>query len=386
MKRNSRRRAAKRAKRQRQNQATTPMQLEYLEPRYLLTEVGLLADGTLLIEDTGSDANHVTLEMTTTGDIRVVDTGVSSLNIDFRSGVQRDPSSPQAALVSPALVTAFDVRLGAQDDRLTVAFAVDNPLVGRPLDYDGGTQSTGGGDLLALGTGTFASVEHQFENAHDGAVVIDGTHTITYTGLEPIDDDLIATTRIFSFLSGNDETITLSDDAEVADGESFLDSTEGESVEFTHPLGALEIRTGVLGGAGADSVQLAGVDSLFSADLTVTAEGDDVVSFQTADTETNGGDITVVAGVVNVLGVTASSLQAPLTAGAIEFTAININMTPGAELLADGAIANPADVTLTATFVSNGEADDIDPFNILALFLANGNVGRQPHCRRQRPD
>ena len=344
------------------------MTLESLEDRRVLTAVGLLPDGTLQIQDLDSAANDLTIRVdAASGSIFVSDAGVAALDIDTRSGVLRDPFNRQTAIVPAALLTGFAIDLGGADDRLTVDFFGGDPVQGRPFDYEGGDQATRFGDSLRLVGGSYGTVEHRLENANDGSIVLDEGTTITYTGLEPIDDDLNADIRIFSFLAASDETIVLSDDADLGDDESFIDSTEGESVEFINPVDELIIRTGAFGGAGSDVVNVQGLDSLFSADFIVVAEGDDALNFDTNDTSTNGGDITGTAGAIQVVGVEVSTVNAPMPSGNIDLTAIDITMTPGAELRANGAVADPGDISLLATFVANAEADDVDPFDILAL-------------------
>ena len=71
-------------------------------------------------------------------------------------------------------------------------------------------------DKLQLTGGSATSVTHAFTNASDGTVAIDGK-LITYTGLEPIIDNLTATNRIFTFGAAADN-ITLSDGPTPGDG------------------------------------------------------------------------------------------------------------------------------------------------------------------------
>ncbi len=92
-------------------------------------------------------------------------------------------------------------------DTLTVDFATGNPLPAGGLSYEGG--SGAGSDSLILDDGgvvTFANVTHTFTSSSSGTVDIDG-QTISYTGLEPIDDYLDADARVFTFGAAADEVI-----------------------------------------------------------------------------------------------------------------------------------------------------------------------------------
>lgn len=147
----------------------------------------------------------------------------------------------------------------------------------------------GGSDAVELTSGTATTVTYGFVSNSDGTIS-DGAHTITYTGLEPIIDNLSVTDRVFSF-TGAGETITLSDDATVGDGVSRIDSTLGELVDFVNPTGSLTVLTG--NGTGADSVSLQGLDSTYDADLIITVQADDSVTFESSATDVDTGDVTV---------------------------------------------------------------------------------------------
>ena len=116
----------------------------------------------------------------------------------------------------------------------------------------------------------------------DGAIIIDdstnisdGSATITYTGLEPIFDPMIAVVREFIFTGGM-EGVTLDDDVGAVAGISAIDSTIAEAVDFANPVGpgaTLRIITdsATSGGlAGIDDIHLTGLDPLFNGDLEVS--------------------------------------------------------------------------------------------------------------------
>ncbi len=119
------------------------------------------------------------------------------------------------------------------------------------------------GDKLVLtGGGPFGSVTHTLESASSGRVNVSGNGTITYTGLEPVTDNLNAVDRVFTF-TGGAETITLSDPA-IA-GMTMIDSNLSESVTFTNPTGSLTVNPGT----GADTVDVNGLGSGFDAHLNI---------------------------------------------------------------------------------------------------------------------
>ncbi|MEQ9069596.1 MAG: hypothetical protein RLO18_22875, partial [Gimesia chilikensis] len=112
------------------------------------------------------------------------------------------------------------------DDTLIInnpAGGLFDPVNG--INFNGGTGGETLGDTLQILGGTAATVEHQFVDNNNGSVFFngEGTATITYTGLEPIDDTITATNRIFTF-TGAAETITLSDDGGPGNGLSLIDS------------------------------------------------------------------------------------------------------------------------------------------------------------------
>ncbi len=112
-----------------------------------------------------------------------------------------------------------------------VDFATGNPLPAGGLSYEGG--SGAGSDSLVLEDGgvvTFANVAHTFTSSSSGTVDIDG-QVISYTGLEPIADNLDADARVFNFGAAADEVV-ISDGA-AGDGLATISSTSSsETVTF----------------------------------------------------------------------------------------------------------------------------------------------------------
>ena len=226
------------------------------------------------------------------------------------------------------------------DDTLIInnpAGGLFDPVNG--INFNGGTGGETLGDTLQILGGTAATVEHQFVDNNNGSVFFngEGTATITYTGLEPIDDTITATNRIFTF-TGAAETITLSDDGGPGNGLSLIDSDLGESVNFVHPLATLTINTELSGGSGADILNIDPLDSTFTANLTVNAGTDDIINTGTVDIGAGALDLT--SGQVNVNG-------AFTTTGSVDIEATAADITFGA---AGSIDAGASEIDLTAFF------------------------------------
>ena len=195
------------------------------------------------------------------------------------------------------VISTLSIRGSNDDDALILDFDAGNPIPVDGLAFDGGGQGSAG-DTLKITNGSANVITYAFANANDGGIDIDGS-SITYTGLEPITDEMRAGNRVFTF-NGGAETITFSDDENVGDGKSVIDSTLGESVTFANPMVSLTINAG----DGDDSVGLSSVDSLFDASIFVNGDdGNDTVDASTLalDVVLSGGpgDDTLAGGFGN---------------------------------------------------------------------------------------
>ena len=247
--------------------------------------------------------------------------------------IQIDPNTVDVPITSITGVLTINTLGG--DDSLTLDVDGGNFL--DLINYNGGTQiSSAPGDILRLqGGSTFSSVEHVFINENDGSVEVAGNPVITYTGLEPIVDNLSVTDRVFTF-TGADETITLSDDGDIADNESFIDSTLGENVTFTNPTNSLTINTEISGGSGADVINIEGLDTNFDADVTVNGGADDDANFQTNPTSIGSGNFDINAKTIQVSQNVSTTLG-----GSIALTASqNIVADSGANISAENGDIN----------------------------------------------
>ncbi|QDU03547.1 hypothetical protein V6x_32680 [Gimesia chilikensis] len=299
------------------------------------------------IATTGGFANityaeiETQIELTASPDLTVNGTAADDvLTINATgadSGTYQLNSGPVIAFSG---ITSFTYNGLNGDDTLIInnpAGGLFDPVNG--INFNGGTGGETLGDTLQILGGTAAIVEHQFVNNNDGSVFFngEGTATITYTGLEPIDDTITATNRIFTF-TGAAEIITLSDDAGPGDGLSLIDSDLGESVNFIHPIATLTINTELSGGSGADTINIDPLDSTFTANLTVNAGTDDTIN--TGAVDIGAGALDLAAGQVNVNG-------AFTTTGSVDIEATAADITFGA---AGSIDAGASEIDLTAFF------------------------------------
>ncbi|WP_278469021.1 choice-of-anchor D domain-containing protein [Gimesia maris] len=262
---------------------------------------------------------------------------------------------PVAAINGPLVINGED----GQDDTLTIDLDTIDHTTDIQIEFRGGA---GGNDTLILErTGLVNTVEHVFASDSDGSILLDGetlaTATITYTGLEPVIDNLDVNDRIFTFTGAGAEVITLSDDLNPSDDYSFIDSDFlGESVTFLNPNNSLTINTELSGGDGVDTVNIEGVDANFDANITVNAGSDDTINTGTVDIGSGALDLNA-AGQVNVNGtftttgsvdVDASNQITFAAAGIIHAGANTIDLTAGSDIQL-GLITTSGNVTVEAT-------------------------------------
>lgn len=214
----------------------------------------------------------------------------------IRTGTDLDEVTPRRVSQISGIVVAGRASL---DDELVVDFSAGNPIVGS-LSYEGGS---GGNDSLTLQGATFDTVTHSFVDGSSGSVSMavgsSPTTSLSYTGLEPINDQLGATTRRFEFGSGDDD-VTFSAGRVGNDGISRVSSvSSSETVDFVNPTGSLTIDLG----AGSDSLLVSSSDSQFAAGVTfLGGAGADTInasSLQVAATIDGGDDADIITGGVN---------------------------------------------------------------------------------------
>ncbi len=155
----------------------------------------------------------------------------------------------------------FTFNGGDDNDTFIVDWVNGSPISGPTVTYNGDGQSVSDDLVLDDGPG-IASVTHFYDNANDGTVTVDGS-TMTYTGLEPIDDNLTAATRTFTFDSTDDDIVL---DVEVGGTDSEISSASSSEVTvFDHSATTTVV---INGGAGDDDF-----DVEPSEDHAITANG-----------------------------------------------------------------------------------------------------------------
>ena len=167
------------------------------------------------------------------------------------------------------------------NDTLTVDFVDGNAIPTGGVSFNGNDPVAGPGDKLVLekstSSGLFNTITYTFVSNSNGDIALDPdgagatpASTITYTGLEPVIDNLDAANRIFTFNAGA-ETITLSDIVDAGGTQMRIDSdVGGETVDFANPTTSLTINAG----SGADTINITGRDSAFAGSLVVNGDAD----------------------------------------------------------------------------------------------------------------
>jgi len=160
----------------------------------------------------------------------------------------------------------------AGDDTFKIDFVNGNPLTTAGITFNGGSQFTGG-DNLILENGSGDLSTYVYANANDGTITVDGG-LATYTGLEPIVDHLSIKERVFTF-SAVDDIATLGDDGVSGDGYSKLETIPPTS-ETTTFLNADSLMIINLGD-GEDDIHIKNMDYLAGPDSLIVygQDGDD---------------------------------------------------------------------------------------------------------------
>jgi filamentous hemagglutinin family protein len=334
--------------------------------------------GTGAITFTGGEStiNYNTIEAATpTGgtwvlafDLSAYQNGADNALSISRSGANLVFVIEGDTLISEPLAgfTSLTIPGTSDDDHLTVNFAGGNPIPGGGLTLNA-LETGGDNDSITLNGGAFTTITHVFTNSNDGSIALDAS-SITYTGLDPIFDNLSATNRVFTF-NNNANVITLSDEGVGGNGITRIASDGSETVDFVNPSATLTLNTGTAGGGSdtltiTDPVDLDGVAISVNANesliLTQTGILDSSLSV-TVDADNNGthnlavnSDITTAAGRDLAFAGTAGAadtitlaLNVDLTSGqAITVSSAGLVLTTGGtSILTSG---NNADITLPA--------------------------------------
>jgi hypothetical protein len=247
-------------------------------------------------------------------------------------------------------VTFVAVDGGGGNDKLVVDYTGLDGLEDVNVAFQGGGAGSGS-ELFVKGgdeNPDFGKVVYEYIDAHNGLIenFSDAAGTTLqsftlYLGLDPITSTVNATNVVLDY-TGGAETITVTPDA--TPGFTNAVSTLGENTTFKNPTGSLTVQTG--NGSGADTVNIEGVGSGFDADLTIDADNDDTLSFQTTATDIGNGNLTADAKAINVTAAVSTA-----TTGAISLTTTENIVVSGAGSIttADGDITLSANATGTAT-------------------------------------
>ena len=348
----------------------------------------------LVLEDIDSTGRANVLSVSRSGANLVI----SDTNEQFATaigGAVLSNGNKTITIPATALGTGGKIIFRSQggSDSLSVDVSTD---LGFDVQFEGGS---GTSDSLTLAADTVTSVTHAFTNANDGSVTIvdGGTRVITYTGLEPITDNLSATDRVFTF-NGGAETITLTDNI-AADGMTLIDSTLGESVYFTNPTNSVTINAG----SNDDTVTITSVDAGFNAALTINGDaGADTVNLNgditfasgrslivNAETLNTGASADLITSGAGVITITAddvalnatSTLQSASTVTIVTQTAaraINLgSQVAGSLSLTDEELDRATANKLQVGHSSSGAitiSADISPANVTVLHLTSGSA------------
>ncbi|MEW6302149.1 MAG: choice-of-anchor D domain-containing protein [Verrucomicrobiota bacterium] len=240
-----------------------------------------LADGdsvtinaiTFYISYNGGDGNDIVLSQAPTAAVAVSGTSGNDTIQARKVGdtVQVLVNGNISASYPESALTGFGYTINglAGNDTLTLNYVDDATTDGFfaiPITFNGGTQTTSDALVITDAPGTATTVTHTFSNATDGTVDIDGT-VITYTGLEPLTDNLDAANRVFTF-NGGAEVITVSS---VSATQTRIDSILSEAVTFINPTTSLTINAGT----GNDLVSIDSLSSGWGGAVGITINGDD---------------------------------------------------------------------------------------------------------------
>ncbi|MBK5565795.1 LEPR-XLL domain-containing protein [Ensifer sp. SSB1] len=240
--------------------------LETLEPRYLLS-ADIMPFAVDMVGDGGADYS------------------LRYDNLIQAVQVYDNRSSLLVAQRNAAQIDYIRVTGTAANDTLTIDFGTAF-LQALDIDFQGGD----GDDKLSLTGGVFDLVEFASDGAGSGVfTAVDGqiSHRIGIGGVSTVTDATTAQERIFADVTGEGQTLRLSDSGTPGDGFSTLDSINGGalvSYTFASPNLKLTIDTG----AGDDTFVHNGFDNAISGKVLLSGgAGSDAVIGPPVDTNWN---------------------------------------------------------------------------------------------------
>jgi fibronectin-binding autotransporter adhesin len=279
-----------------------------------------------------------------------------------------DPLLPGLLLAHPIDSTTTLTILGGDnfDNELIVDFSGGNPIPAGGLAFEGGVA---GHDTLAITGGATTTVRHNFTDENSGNIELSGglEGTITYSGLEPITDNLNAAHRVFDFTSALSETITVTTSPVVGFDNRIDSDVGGELVDFTNPTDSLEIIT--TNGGGADTVVINSISPGYRAATTITTDGDDDFALHT--TLTLGSALTT--GHFSILQANSVTLAGSIYTDASGSTAAG-NITIGAPITLGAGVLMDTDFNSLGTDGNISISGTVDGPYELTFQAGAGNV------------
>ncbi|MEL6107744.1 MAG: hypothetical protein AAFU85_17090, partial [Planctomycetota bacterium] len=298
-----------------------------------------------------------------------------------------------AGLLSRVGITGIqDIEINGGDDQDTLTIDFGGGFIALPITFDGGAPTTLPGDTLVITDSSaslaFPLVEHSFSDPNSGTVdVIETTQSslITYTGLEPVMDNLGAVDRTFTFL-GDDEIITLSDEGVAANNMNRIDSTLGELVDFINPTNSLTVNTGtgvdvftlstldsmtafpsltINGGDAADILNIEALPAAITAELNGGAEND-TFNIGSGTLDAILGDINILGGgSVAALGDTESITAKGVTVTAMVSSGDILNIDDSASALNNTYAVGAGTIQRTAVIASGTITHNVQETNVV---------------------
>jgi len=316
---------------------------EYLADSFTLTphvgayqgNPGLFGSGDLIVRGSSAD------DLLVISDIVHVGSGVYTAEARY----VRDVDGPNQVVLDPILLVdltgvMFNGELG--DDHFVIVHPVDKVFTpNNGIVFNGGTggenspEGNSPGDLLELRGGMTDAVSYQLVNDRDGLISYNGNLVITYTGVEPMIDTIVANDRDFVWqnLSGPIRLIN-----ESTPGLQRIEFDTDQQLQFLLPVESLEIRHL---GSGAQAIEILSLDPTFVGDLALYNTGDVTIA---TEIHLDGGMI--------IVGDNVTLQQSISTGRAIAITAANALLVNG-NLDADDA---------TITFLVNQDGSGSQGF------------------------
>lgn len=206
-----------------------------------------------------------------------------------------------AILAHPNSVSDLVFEGSDDTDSLTIDNSNGSPIPAGGLTFNGQSQASGGKDQMIVKGASASAIGYTLTDAQSGSFTVNGATLVTFTGLEAVNDLLVATNRTVQFAdAGGSAVLSVNSEntsqRKLAFGNDF-------SLTFAPPANSLTI----VGGAGTDTLTVS-----FSNGSLISAGG---VFFQ-AGLQTSGERDRLV-----VTGATVASVFHAVTNGSDGFVA-----------------------------------------------------------------